>query len=112
MNVLSVTCTPLDELMWIASVLGLEEGAKSLILDTETRMQLVNAMCICWLLTTVRSLILKLLHLWKVIACSIIDIMYKEHIHSKMQKIKQGLEIKKHLPSEHVYMAAEQITAS
>ena len=63
LNMLSLTSTLLDELMWTASVLGLEAGAMSLRWDAKTRMQLVNAICIFWLLASTRSRTFKFLHL-------------------------------------------------
>lgn len=76
---LSSSSTPFDALMWIPSVLGLWEDAITLRLDATTRRHLVNAMCICWLLTTMRFLTFKYLHLWKVMACIINVIPYQEN---------------------------------
>lgn len=72
LTMLFLILTLWELLMWIPSVLGLEAGAITSRWDALTWLQVVNAMCICWLFINLRLCTFKFLHLWNVMACSII----------------------------------------
>ena len=82
----SLTWTPFVALIWIPSVLGLKAGANTLRWEARTLIQLVNDKCICWLFISIRFLIVRSLHLWKVRACSVNVVSYSANkTHNRYQ---------------------------